>query len=60
MSWLDSTIADELFLVTFSLFILTAYSSFALERGDWDATWYCIDCYIARAAKKALYAHGEK
>ena len=46
--------------------ILTAYWSFALERGGWDATWYCIDCYmrystcsIARAAKKALYAHGE-
>ena len=37
-----------------------------MERGDWDATWYCIDCYmryyicsIARAAKKALYAHGD-
>ena len=46
--------------------ILTAYWSFALERGDWDATWYCFDCYmrysicsIARAAKKAFYAHGE-
>ena len=38
----------------------------AWVRGLWDATWYCIDCYmrysicsIARAAKKALYAHGE-
>ena len=58
------------------MFTPTAYWSFALERGDWDATWYCIDCYmryyicsyravchrlgsIARAAKKALYAHGE-
>ena len=48
------------------MFTSTAYWSFALERGDWDATWYCIDCYmryhirpIARAAKKALYAHGE-
>ena len=48
------------------MFTATAYWSFALERGDWDATWYCIDCYmrysicsIARAAKKALYAHGE-
>ena len=46
--------------------ILTAYWSLALERGDRDATWYCIDCYmryyicsIARAAKKAVYAHGE-
>ena len=41
------------------MFTSTAYWSFALERGDWDATWYCIDCYIARAAEKALYAHGE-
>ena len=48
------------------MFTSTAYWSFALERGDWDATWYCIDCYmryyicsIARAAKKALYAHGD-
>ena len=48
------------------MFTSTAYWSFALERGDWDATWYCIDCYMrysicsfARAAKKALYAHGD-
>ena len=27
-------------------FIPTAYSSFALERGDWDATWYCTGCYM--------------
>ena len=47
------------------MLILTAVWSFALECGDWNATWYCIDCYmrysicsIARAAKKALYAHG--
>ena len=49
-----------------SWFTSMAYWIFALERGDWDATWYCIDCYmryyirsIARAAKKALYAHGD-
>ena len=48
------------------MFTSTAYWSFALERVDWDATWYCIDCYMryffcsmACAAKKALYAHGE-
>ena len=59
------------------MLMLTAYWSFALERGDWNATWYCIDCYmryyicsyravchrlgsIARAARKALAAHGGK
>ena len=48
------------------MFTSKAYWSFALERGDWDTIWYCIDCYmryyiysIACAAKKALYAHGE-
>ena len=48
------------------MFTSTAYWSFALERGDWGATWYCVDCYmrydncsIACAAKKALYAHGD-
>ena len=47
-----------------------------MDRGDWDANWYCIGPYIrfyyrsylaacqrlafiARAGKKALYAHGE-
>ena len=48
------------------MFTSTVYWSFALERGDRDATWYCIGCYmryyicsIARAVKKALYAHGD-
>ena len=48
------------------MFTSKAYWSFALERGDWDTIWYCIDCYmryyiysIACAAKKALYDHGE-
>ena len=48
------------------MFTSTVYWSFALELRDWDATWYCIDCYrryyicsTARAAKKALYAHGD-
>ena len=40
------------------MFTSTVYWSFALELRDWDATWYCIDS-IARAAKKALYAHGD-
>ena len=28
------------------MLILTAYWSFALECGDWNATWYCTDCYM--------------
>ena len=28
------------------LFTSTVYWSFALERGDWDVTWYCTDCYM--------------
>ena len=28
------------------MFTSTVYWSFALERGDWDATWYCIKKWI--------------